>query len=160
MPWPSVAEVHSYRKKVYETVSNVIQSLTDEQCENINQSSPLWALVMAFEHERIHLETSSFLISELPIKFVKKPIHFPLYHPAVNTAKTTKIEGTFTPTKTIDYPQNEMVSVNRSTVTVGKSRDFGSFGWDNEYGQREFSVPAFQASKYKISNGYYYYYYY
>lgn len=30
-----------------------------------------------------------------------------------------------------------------------------SFGWDNEYGSREFSVPAFEASKHMVSNGEY-----
>ena len=47
MPWPSVAEVYSYRKTVYKVVTDLIQSLTDEQCAGINQKSPLWALVSA-----------------------------------------------------------------------------------------------------------------
>ena len=48
MPWPSVAEVHSYRKTVYKVVTDLIQSLSDEQCASINQESPLWALVSTF----------------------------------------------------------------------------------------------------------------
>ena len=31
--------------------------------------------------------------------------------------------------------------------------DDGSYGWDNEYGSRTLSVPAFEASKHMISNG-------
>ncbi|CAN0285258.1 unnamed protein product, partial [Ectocarpus sp. 13 AM-2016] len=28
-----------------------------------------------------------------------------------------------------------------------------SFGWDNEYGSREFSVPSFEAAKHMVTNG-------
>lgn len=48
MPWPSVAEVHAYRRQVYEVVSGLIDGLSDEQCANINQKSPLWALVDSY----------------------------------------------------------------------------------------------------------------
>lgn len=30
-----------------------------------------------------------------------------------------------------------------------------SFGWDNEYGSREYEVPSFEASKHMVSNGEY-----
>lgn len=39
------------------------------------------------------------------------------------------------------------------TITLGKPRDFPSYGWDNEYGSRSYDVPAFNASKFKVSNG-------
>ena len=84
MKWPSVAEVQEYRRKVYKAVSTVISDLTNEQCTSIGQDSPLWALVMGFEHERIHFETSSVLISEMPIKYVRFPEGFPSYHPSVH----------------------------------------------------------------------------
>jgi hypothetical protein len=55
MSWPSVASIYEYRKIVYNKVSEVISNLTDNQCANISVNSPLWSLVMAFEHERIHI---------------------------------------------------------------------------------------------------------
>ena len=116
MPWPSVEDVHAYRKEVYSTVTKVISSLTNEQCENLTQNSPLWALVMGFEHERIHLETSSYLISELPIKYVQHPAHFPPYHESI---KQSTDEKTFTPIRSIHYPENSMITVPKSTVTIG-----------------------------------------
>ena len=95
MQWPSVQEVKTYRQQVYQTISHLIMNqLTDEDCLTINQQSPLWALVMAFEHERIHLETSSVLIAELPIEYVRHPENFPSYYPsAVSTTATTAMEG-------------------------------------------------------------------
>jgi hypothetical protein len=32
-----------------------------------------WGLVMGMEHERIHLETSSVLLRQLPAEFLQKP---------------------------------------------------------------------------------------
>ena len=149
MPWPSVAEVHGYRKQVYTTVSQVIASLTDEQCAAAGPDSPVWALAMSFEHERIHLETSSVLISELPQNLVKFPDHFPKYHASIPSSQ----DATQNPVASVHYPVNEMVSVASKTVAIGKPNNYPSFGWDNEYGYREYEVPAFSASKFKVSNG-------
>ena len=172
MAWPSVKEVHAYRQQVYATVSNLIASLTDEQLveQGISQQSPLWALVMAFEHERIHLETSSFLLSEMPQEFVKFPKGFPAYHPtarlsaagaasstasaaAATIATASTPAATKSPVAGVHYPVNHFIAVPESQVTIGKPRDFPSFGWDNEYGQRTYTVPAFKASEYKVTNG-------
>jgi 5-histidylcysteine sulfoxide synthase len=149
LPWPSVAEVREYRKKVYKTVTNLIQSLSDAQCSNISQQSPLWALAMGFEHERIHLETSSVLINELPIRFVGFPEGFPKYHPST----PEKRQAVRKPVAGVHYPVNDMIDVPSQTIQIGKPRNFPSYGWDNEYGHREYEVPAFKASKFKISNG-------
>jgi formylglycine-generating enzyme required for sulfatase activity len=53
----------------------------------------------------------------------------------------------------VHYPVNRMIEVPQSDVTIGKSRDFPSFGWDNEYGKRTFTVPSFKASEFKVTNG-------
>lgn len=148
MPWPTVAEVHDYRKKVYKFVSDVIKSLPDAAFQSINPGSQLWAIVMAMEHERIHLETSSVLMSELPQKYVKFPTSaFPAYHPTANNAPV------LAPKAGVDYPVNNLVPVAEKTVTLGKPAEFPSFGWDNEYGNRSYVVPAFEASQFKVSNG-------
>jgi len=145
MQWPSVAEVHHYRKMVYQAVSGVIDGLTSEQCVSIGQDSPLWSLVMAFEHERIHFETSSVLINEMPIQYVRFPKGFPAYHSSA-PVQHDPIAGKH-------YPVNDFIAVDSQVVSIGKPRNFPSFGWDNEYGHREYTIPAFKASQYKVSNG-------
>jgi len=118
----------------------------------VNQEHPMWSLFMGFEHERIHLETSSVLFRETPIELVQRPKSWPGLHPSVyeSTSKASKpVEGE-------DYPSNEMLPVNGGEVQLGKPIDFPSYGWDNEYGTRTVSVPNFQASKYMITNGEYY----
>ena len=155
MVWPAVSEVHEYRKYVYDAVVDVIMnhpSLDDNGGKEpvvVNQSHPMWALFMGFEHERIHLETSSVLFRETPIELVQKPKNWPLVHPSayIHPTKTTK------PTEGVDFPSNNMIPVDGKTVQLGKPLDFPSYGWDNEYGERTVSVPDFSASEHMVTNG-------
>ena len=53
------------------------------RCYWISFLSPQWAVVMGIEHERIHLETSSVLIRQLPVDMVTVPegwVHGPTMH--------------------------------------------------------------------------------
>lgn len=147
MKWPTVAQVHQYRRKTYQIISNLISSLSDEECKCININSPLWALVMSFEHERIHLETSSVLINELPIKYVRFPDFFPNYFPVSEHIAASSVQ------QDVHYPINELIVSPATTVTIGKETDFPSFGWDNEYGSRTFNVSTFNAYKFLTTNG-------
>lgn len=72
--WPLVREVHEYRQKVYTEVRALIETHADlADGTPIGTEHPLWALFMGFEHERIHLETSSVLMRELPISLLRRP---------------------------------------------------------------------------------------
>jgi len=85
-------------------------------------TNPAWALFMGFEHERIHLETSSVLIRQLPVDSVCQPAGW-------------RTAGTLAPSPS-DAPENALIDVPAGPVTIGKPRSFPSFGWDNEYGRR------------------------
>eukprot|EP00536_Pseudo-nitzschia_multiseries_P011021 jgi/Psemu1/289448/fgenesh1_pg.356_\ len=159
MLWPTVREVHEYRREVYKVVKDAIEnhpSLEEDSNDGrpvaVDQSHPMWALFMGFEHERIHLETSSVLFREAPKHLVQAPANWPPVHPSAHndTPSSNPVEG-------VDYPPNKMISVDRShTVDLGKPADFPSYGWDNEYGERTVQVPAFSASEHMITNGEYY----
>jgi len=154
MVWPTVSEVYEYRKHVYDAVVDVIMNhpiLDDNDGKGVvvNQEHPMWALFMGFEHERIHLETSSVLFRETPIELVQRPGSWPGLHPSVYDSTSKRSQ----PMEGEDYPTNEMISVEGKSVELGKPLDFPSYGWDNEYGQRTVSVPDFQASKHMITNG-------
>lgn len=103
------------------------------------QDSPCWALFMGFEHERIHIETSSVLMRELPLDLLRRPRAWPANHPGVCSQAPA--------------PDNPLLDVPKGTVVLGKAPDWPSFGWDNEYGCRAFTVPSFRASQHLISNG-------
>lgn len=157
MIWPTVSEVYEYRKDVYDTVVDVIMNHPSLECENgkerlvVNQNHPMWALFMGFEHERIHLETSSVLFRETHIDLVQRPKNWPGLHPSVYEGATKRSH----PVVGTDYPQNDMIPVEGKSVLLGKPDDFPSYGWDNEYGERTVSVPNFQASKFMVTNGEY-----
>jgi hypothetical protein len=60
---------------VYGLVRNVIANSPafGDDTPPVKWEDPEWSLFMAFEHERIHIETSSVLIREMPLKFLKEP---------------------------------------------------------------------------------------
>ncbi|PIK41800.1 hypothetical protein BSL78_21358 [Apostichopus japonicus] len=131
--WPALSEVVEFRRQVRAVIRNVIKNADFDL--PITMDSPLWALFMGFDHERIHLETSSVLIRQLPLEMVRVPVNWR--------------RG---PTENGKAGLNEMVSVCATDVQMGKPLDFPSYGWDNEYPEINISVPAFAASKYLITN--------
>lgn len=143
MNWPSVFTVREYRQKVYDIIKKLILTHPDfELGQPRGIDKPSWALWMGFEHEKIHFETSSVLIRELPIDAVETPKYWPAMHPS-SEAKSTAIE-------------NKWVSITGGTVSYGKPLEGPSFGWDNEYGQREATLKDFSVTQFLISNKEYY----
>jgi hypothetical protein len=63
--WPTVDAVRDYRNKAKEIIINVIQ--TSPLTLPVTWDDPYWIILMGIEHERIHLETSSVLIRQLPL---------------------------------------------------------------------------------------------
>jgi hypothetical protein len=112
--WPTVAEVVEFRAAVFGAVERVIRAMPHPRDVPITQSSPYWALVMGFEHERIHLETSSVLMHQLPIALVAPP-------PGWRTAPTFA-------RRPEEAPTNALVTVAAGVAVLGKPRDYPSFG--------------------------------
>ena len=109
-------------------VANLIETLPLKL--PITWNDPFWIINMGIEHERIHIETSSVLIRELPIEKVKEN---PLF-------KICPYKG--------DAPVNDWVSFSGKKITLGKSHSNSYYGWDNEYGEKTVEVKDFKASKY------------
>lgn len=148
MVWPELADIMNYRRTVYQVVKDVIETHPelDPGHAPITPKSALWSLFMGFEHDRIHLETSSVLIRELPLERVRKPNFWPSYYPLSQKSTIQPVAG-------VDYPAEEWISMPGGRVKVGKPLDFPSFGWDNEYGERTIQVAPFRASKFMVTNG-------
>ncbi|TVP60915.1 MAG: 5-histidylcysteine sulfoxide synthase [Halomonadaceae bacterium] len=131
--WPSVAEVLAYRRKVRATVLNLIDTLP--LTLPIDWNSDWWPIVMGIEHENIHLETSSVLIRQQKLEFVRQ-------------------DGAWQPCRqTGEAPDNELLKVPGGEVSLGKPFNDGHYGWDNEYGHHQATVADFEASRYLVSNG-------
>lgn len=152
LPWPSIREVHAYRARVHTTV---LRLLGDHPALGpghppILRGDPLWAILMGCEHERIHLETSSVLIRELPADLVRRPPEWPPLHPSARRFVGGSERGAPGPGR--DEPRAELIPVAAGTVTIGKPAAWPSFGWDNEYGARVAPVRAFAAGRRLVRN--------
>ncbi|KAJ1455435.1 C-type lectin protein [Pelagophyceae sp. CCMP2097] len=142
--WPEFQQVVEYREQVRDVMLDVIHANLPEHsaaCKDYStESEAMWAITMICEHERIHIETSSVLIRELPLEFVSRPAEWPRDHAsAAEAAAKERAEPRFVP-----------VACGR--VALGKLRSEPSYGWDNEYGARAVDVPAFEATESFVTN--------
>lgn len=153
LTWPSVAEVHAYRARVYALVRELLATHPglDPGHPPILRGHPLWAVLMGCEHERIHLETSSVLIRELPVELVRRPPEWPPPHAGATPLRPGVVGDA--PEAGRDFPRGELIPIAAGAVTIGKPSDFPSFGWDNEYGARVVEVRPFVASQHLVTNG-------
>lgn len=131
--WPPVEKVREYRQRAKEVILNLIDNTPLSL--PIDWENPFWIIMMGIEHERIHLETSSVLIRQLPLEKVVKG----------RFGKICEERG--------DAPKNSFLPVSGKIVNLGKPTDHPFYGWDNEYGSKTEKVDDFQASQMLISNG-------
>jgi 5-histidylcysteine sulfoxide synthase len=135
--WPTVAALRDYRDQVRIAVDRIISNV--KFTLPIDWQSPMWPILMGIEHERIHLETSSVLFRQLPLHHIRPSS--PLF--------------TICPKSRCDVssvPPNRLVHIAGGHVSIGRTADDATYGWDNEYGQHEADVAPFQASAFLVSN--------
>lgn len=130
--WPTPAEVKAYRDKVRTLVVNLIETAPLQM--PVDWNNPWWAIIMGIEHERIHLETSSVLIRQHKLQYVKSSSNWQ----AAQESATA--------------PTNELISVAAGTVRLAKDKQDPYYGWDNEYGLHESDISGFKAAKFLVSN--------
>lgn len=130
--WPTVEAVRGFRDKVRVLVNELIDTLP--LTFPIDWESPFWIIVMGIEHERIHLETSSVLIRQLDIKWLKPLPQWKLC------------------TDVGEAPENSLRDVAGREINLGRTHPSETYGWDNEYGSFSCKVESFKASQYLVSN--------
>ncbi len=131
--WPAIGQVQAYRDTLRRLVTGIID--TAPLALPVGWDHPWWAIVMGIEHELIHLETSSVLIRQQRLDYVREQPDWPACAEAGAA------------------PGNTLVDVPAGEVTLGKPFDCERYGWDNEYGHHSAAVPAFRASRLLVSNG-------
>jgi len=137
--WPTIDQAWQYRREAYECICNLINSHPGlaPGHDPISQRDPLWVLFMGLEHERIHLETSSVLIRELPTRLVSRPQEWP--------ADDRSSQGAFSDSPIADkhYPQNNLLPVASRKVIFGKEEDWpltdGTTNMDREWLKKKIS---------------------
>ena len=133
--WPTYEQTKAYRDEVKKLVLELIDTI--EFIMPINWDSPMWIILMGIEHENIHIETSSVLLRELNLKYLKEEELF-----------------TYCNEFSDSFPQNELVEVKGGEVILEKDYDNPIYyGWDNEFSFHKATIKDFKASKYLVSNG-------
>ena len=131
-----MAELRDYRGRVRALVCDFIERMPIEL--PIHWQSPAWVILMGIEHERIHLETSSVLIRQLPWPGCA----------ASPSGRSAPRRATISPPS----PSTPAAGGRRP----GAPRQAGRHhGWDNEYGERHIQAGPFQASRMLVSNAEY-----
>lgn len=130
--WDSVDAIWQYRQQAYETIVDVINN--SKLTLPINKNHPWWAIIMGIEHQRIHIETSSMLIRQLPVNLLQQPETWQ-YSPSNGIIE-----------------KNEMIKVSQGIVNIGKSEDNPFYSWDVDYGYKQEKIAPFLVSKYMITN--------
>jgi len=138
--WPSVDAVREYRLRVRELVDDFIQTMPLEL--PISWNSPAWVILMGIEHERIHLETSSVIMRMMPLEDLRQGEE--LSEEERQLWRACDEMGT--------PPANEWLPVSGRLIRLGKPASDRTYGWDNEYGTEEASLPDFQAGRRLVSN--------
>ena len=130
--WPKSIEVKEYRNRVRRTVDELIREMPLNL--PIDWDNPFWVIMMGIEHERIHLETSSVLIRQLPHNLLSSNSEWQICSDSGRA------------------PENRLHPVSEGKLQMGKEREHPLYGWDNEYGRYETEVATFKASQYLVTN--------
>jgi len=138
--WPSVAAVRRYRASMRTLIDGFIQSMPLEL--PITWNSPAWVILMGIEHERIHLETSSVIMRQMPLDELR--------HGAELTADERRLWASCADAGAA--PANDWLPIAARRVRLGKPATDRTYGWDNEYGVEEVELPAFRAGRRLVSN--------
>ena len=139
--WPAVKTVRNYRLAMQARVDAFIQTMPLEL--PIRQDTPAWIILMGIEHERIHLETSSVIMRQMPLDELR--------HGDGLTADEQQLWRSCPHVG--PAPTNAWVEMPSQTVRLGKPAQDATFGWDNEYGSEEVHVSSFSAQERLVSNG-------
>ena len=138
--WPAVATVKRYRAAMRKLVDDFIQTMPLEL--PIRWNSPAWLILMGIEHERIHLETSSVIMRQMPLDELRQGAEL--------TAEEQRLWASCP--QAGPAPANEWLPVAATHVRLGKRDSDRTYGWDNEYGVEEADLPPFRAGRRLVSN--------
>ncbi|SIT48910.1 conserved hypothetical protein [Paraburkholderia ribeironis] len=137
--WPSLDVVHAYASRAREQIDHALDGLAD--AARLGRDGPHAEAVeqllnVAIEHRLMHAETLAYMLHQLPLAQKVTELREPIVTHAERRSALTS-----------------MVSVPAGSTVLGMSRDAGQFGWDNEFGEIQIDVPAFEIDRHMVTNG-------
>ncbi|QGZ56836.1 SUMF1/EgtB/PvdO family nonheme iron enzyme [Paraburkholderia acidiphila] len=132
--WPDLAEVLAYGRDARSRIDAQLATL-DLPPDASNHDTPGQLLNVAIEHRLMHVETLAYMLHQLPFEQKQVPAA-----PGTRANPLHKVEaGT--------------VQVPAGRTELGMTVERGLFGWDNEFGEQQVDVPAFEIDRYMVTNG-------
>lgn len=137
--------VLDFRLEVRQRIDKRMQS--EPMVWPITKDSFWYVILMAIEHDRIHLETSSCILRQASMSCVQPNPYFPV-------CKHGRFSTDANSTAAQSIPPNNLIPVETGTTRIGREwSDTKTYGWDNEFGKVSHpTVPAFSASEFLVSN--------
>ncbi|CAG9250959.1 SUMF1/EgtB/PvdO family nonheme iron enzyme [Paraburkholderia unamae] len=132
--WPALAEVHGYGREVRDHIDERLAAL-DLPPETPNHDTVGQLLNVAIEHRLMHVETLAYMLHQLPFAQKRAPDA-----PRLHADHLYAVEP-------------GMVPVPAGRTELGMTAERGVFGWDNEFGEQQVDVPAFEIDRYMVTNG-------
>jgi iron(II)-dependent oxidoreductase len=128
--WPNIARIEKYNSRIRNRLDGALRDARTLRFAGSTESDAT-LLNVAIEHRLMHAETLAYLLHNLPAGR-KIP------HPATMSDPRPA-------------PRARQVTIPAGIATLGKSRTNG-FGWDNEFGSQEISVPSFSIDVFPTTN--------
>ena len=128
-------------------------------------SSLWWILAMGIEHDKIHLETSSAIIAQVPISLIEQSSKANRWPGAGKLALSRSRAAKITPAQlkvVADQASNPLIPIPGGRVRFGRQGTEDEvltasdhFGWDNEFGSETRDLAGFEVSQKLVSNAEY-----
>jgi iron(II)-dependent oxidoreductase len=129
--WPGRQEIESYNRRMRDELDAAIERALQRPAEG--HPHLLAMLETAVEHRLMHAETLAYLLHQLPLE--------------------RKVAGPVGAASFQGRAPRRMIQVPAGRATLGQRGASETFGWDNEFGEREVDVPEFTMDACNVTNG-------
>ena len=131
--WPSILKVREYVQRVRDEIDDRLPAILNHVALDVGKFPASQLLNVAIEHRLMHAETLAYMLHQLPLDRKRRD-------------REDSAAGVTGPIAA------SQVEVPTGSITLGLSRDGGTFGWDNEFEAHTVHVPAFAIDRYKVTN--------
>jgi gamma-glutamyl hercynylcysteine S-oxide synthase len=130
--WPSIADVRDYVRTARNILDEKLEAKLGSDRAGRDAFSLDTLLHVAIEHRLMHAETLAYMLHQMPFEH------------KIKQAEPVQLE--------LNPPDHQNIDIPAGVVTLGMAREYGSFGWDNEFERHLVNVPAFAIDRYKVTN--------
>lgn len=132
--WPRIEQVRAYAREARDQIDEQLARL-DLPADAPATEGGAQLLHVAIEHRLMHVETLAYMLHQLPFEQKLAPSPRPS---AVDFLRVI---------------EPSTVPVPAGRTELGMTAERGVFGWDNEFGEQQVDVPAFEIDRYMVTNG-------